>query len=284
MNYLKTALLFVAMFALLIFVGGVAGGEKGMLIAFGVALLLNFFTYWFSDKIILKMYGAKPVTASDYPVYCHIVRELSGRMELPMPKLYVINMGVPNAFATGRDPAHSAVAVSPELLEALDKQELEGVLAHELSHVKHRDTLVMMIAVAMATAITLLAEFARIAAFFTGGRDDDGPNPVTIIVLYLLALIAAPLIQLAVSRTREYMADENSARVTNRPQSLISALEKLSAWSKEAPITGGVPATASLFIVNPFKENFFVNLLSTHPSLSRRKINLEKVGRELGVL
>ena len=284
MNYVKTALLLVLMGALLIFIGGILGGRTGLFIALGLAFLLNFLSYWFSDKLMLAMYRAKPVTASDYPSLYQIVNNLCTKMDLPMPKLYVINMGVPNAFATGRSPSKASVAVSPELLSALSKHEIEAVLAHELTHVKNRDTLVMMIAVALATAITFLAEFARIAAFFGfGGRDDDdGPNLFVVLGLYIFALIAAPLIQLAVSRTREYLADEGSARVTNRPRSLVTALEKLHAWVKEAPIEGGVPASSSLFIVNPFKGSFFVNLLSTHPTLDRRIKNLEAVERDLG--
>jgi len=201
-----------------------------------------------------------------------------------MPKLYIINMEAPNAFATGRDPAHAVVALSPSLLQLLDKHEIEAVIAHELMHIKNRDILVMTIAATLATAIVSIARIAQFASLFGGGRDreNNSGNVISVIALAIIAPLAAMLIQLAISRTREYLSDADSARITNRPNSLISALQKISGYAKKNPTETGTPATSQLFIVNPMKESFIANLFSTHPTLGRRIKNLEKVSRELG--
>lgn len=284
MNYFKTFLLLVLMGLLIILVGGLIGGKSGMIMAFGFALIFNFFSYWFSDKIVLMMYNAKPISASDSPVLYKTVSNLTARMDIPMPKLYIINLPVPNAFATGRNPSNAAVAVSPALIEALEKHELEAVIAHELTHIKNRDILVVTIAATIATAITFISRMAEFAAWFGMGRDRDdrGGNPIGLLVMAILAPIAALLIQFAISRTREYLADEGSARITNKPRSLATALEKISGYSKRYPIQDGSPSTASLFIINPMRESLMANIFSTHPTLGRRIKNLQKVAEELG--
>lgn len=285
MNYFKTFLLLFLMGVLIILIGGLIGGKSGVITALVIAVILEFFSYWFSDRIVLFMYGAKQMPESDAPFIYQTIRNLTTRMNIPMPKLYIINIDVPNAFATGRNPSHAAVAVSPSLIDALDKHEIEAVLAHELTHIKNKDILVSTIAATFATAITVLARMAEFAAWFGMGRDRDdrgGTNPIGLLVLAVLAPLAAVLIQLGVSRTREYLADEGSARVTNKPKSLISALEKLSGYAKKYPLTNGSPSTSHLFIVNPLKESFLINLFSTHPTLGRRKKNLIKVAEELG--
>lgn len=283
MNYFKTLMLLVAMGVLIVFIGGLLGGKTGVIIAFAFALIFNVGSYWFSDKIVLSMYGAKPAADPDALAAMQIIKNLSARMEMPVPKLYLINMDAPNAFATGRDPAHAVVALSPSLIKLLDKQELEAVIAHELMHIKNRDILVMTIAATLATAIVSIARIAQFASLFGGGRDKEGSggNVVSMLALAILAPLAAMLIQLAISRTREYLSDAESARLTNKPASLISALQKITAFAKQDPIEEGQPATAQLFIVNPFKESFIANLFSTHPTMGRRIKNLEKVAQEL---
>ena len=284
MNYFKTLVLLVLMGVLIVFVGGLLGGRTGVIIAFAFALIFNIAGYWFSDKIVLAMYGAKPASPSEAPAAHQILTNLTARMDLPMPKLYIIDMEAPNAFATGRDPAHAVVAVSSSLMRLLDKHELEAVIAHELMHIKNRDILIMTITATFATAIVSIAKIAQFAAFFGGGRDreNNGGNIISTLALAILAPLAATLIQLGISRTREFMSDADSARVTNRPGSLISALEKLSSYAKSTPLENGSPATSQLFIVNPLKESFIANLFSTHPTLGRRIKNLEKVSKELG--
>ena len=284
MNALKTTVLLAALIGLFMLFGGVLGGRSGVIIAFIIGMLMNFVMYWFSDKLVLSMYGAKPLAAGEAPELVKMVANLASRMDLPMPKVYIIKMAAPNAFATGRDPAHAAVAVSPSIMELLSKHELEAVLAHELSHIKHRDTLIATLAAGIASAISMLANLAYFASFFGGrGGDDEDSNPLVLLVLAILTPIVAMFIQLAISRTREYVADSGAATVTNRPQSMISALEKIHGYAKEAPVSGGAPSTASLFIANPYKESFMVNLLSTHPTLSRRIKNLQKTAEELGM-
>ncbi|MFH1075093.1 MAG: zinc metalloprotease HtpX [Candidatus Firestonebacteria bacterium] len=284
MNAIKTAVLLAALMGLFIFFGGLFGGKTGVIIAFIIGMLLNFVMYWFSDKIVLSMYGAKPVEAKDAPELHGMVQNLASRMELPMPKVYIIAMAAPNAFATGRDPAHSAVAVSPSIMSLLSKHELEAVLAHELSHIRHRDTLIATMAAGIASAISMLANLAYFAAIFGGrGGDDDDGNPLVLLVLAILTPIVAMFIQMAISRSREYEADSGAAVVTHRPNSMKTALEKIHGYAKKAPIVGGSPSTASLFIANPYKESWMINMLSTHPSLARRLKNLEKTAEKLGL-
>ncbi len=285
MNALKTTVLLAALMGIFIFFGGIFGGKSGVIIAFIIGMLMNLVMYWFSDRMILSMYGAKPLADGEAPELAGMVRNLAARMDLPMPKVYIINMEAPNAFATGRDPEHAAVAVSPSIMQLLSKHELEAVLAHELSHIKHRDTLIATLAAGIASAISMLANLAYFSSFFGMGSssDEDRGNPLVMLLLAILTPIVAMFIQLAISRAREFEADSGSAIVTNRPQSLVSALEKIHGYAKEAPLTGGSPSTASLFIANPYKESFMVNLLSTHPTLSRRIKNLQKTAETLGI-
>ena len=284
MNAIKTTVLLAALIGLFMFFGGLVGGKAGVIIAFIVGMLMNVVMYWFSDKIVLSMYGAKPVEEKAAPELYGMVRNLAARMELPMPKVYIIAMAAPNAFATGRDPAHSAVAVSPSIMSLLSKHELEAVLAHELFHIKHRDTLIATLAAGIASAISMLANLAYFASMFGGrGGDDEDGNPLVLLVLAILTPIIAMFIQMAISRTREYEADSGAATVTNRPNSMKTALEKIHGYAAEAPIVGGSPSTASLFIANPFKESWMINMLSTHPTLSRRLKNLEKTAEKLGL-
>jgi heat shock protein HtpX len=271
-NVFKTGLLLAALTAMLVLIGGAIGGQQGMIVAFFVALAMNFFSYWFSDKMVLAMYGAKPIEESQAPALYAIVRRLTTRAQIPMPRVYLIPSDTPNAFATGRNPQHAAVAVTEGIMRILDQDELEGVLAHELSHVKNRDVLISTIAATLAGAITYLAHMAQWAAMFGGGRRDDeegGSNPIAMIAMAVIAPIAAMLVQLAVSRAREYQADATGARLAGRTWGLSKALEKLQMAQQVAPMDAN-PATAHLFIVNPLSGQAFMNLFSTHPPLEER--------------
>jgi heat shock protein HtpX len=271
-NMFKTALLLGVLTAMLVLIGGAIGGERGMLVAFVLALLMNLASYWFSDKIVLAMYGAQPITEADAPGLYAIVRRLATRAGIPMPPIYLIPTDSPNAFATGRNPEHAAVAVTEGIMRILDDQELEGVLAHELAHVKNRDVLISTIAATLAGAITYLAHMAQWAAIFGGGRADDdegGSNPFGLILMAILAPIAALLVQLAVSRAREYQADASGARLAGRASGLAHALEKLEVASQAAPLPAN-PATAHLFIVNPLSGRTLMQLFSTHPPIEER--------------
>ena len=259
--------------ALFVWLGNYLGGTNGMIYAFGFAVLLNFFSYWFSDKIVLGMYGAKEIKREDNKLLYVTVSNLAVKAGLPMPRVYIINETMANAFATGRDPQHAAVAVTSGILQILDEKQLEAVLAHELTHVKNRDILISTIAATFAGAITMLA---RMAFWFGGSRNDNNRGGGGI-VMFIVAPIAAFLIQMAVSRSREYAADNGSAELTGRPQALISALETLTASVKKRPAGQEVqPATAHMFIVNPFSGDFFASIFSTHPTFKQRKENLER--------
>lgn len=272
MNYFKTFMLMAVLTALFVWLGNYLGGTNGMLYAFGFAVLLNFFSYWFSDKIVLGMYGAKEIKREDNKLLYVTVSNLAVKAGLPMPRVYIINETMANAFATGRDPQHAAVAVTSGILQVLDEKQLEAVLAHELTHVKNRDILISTIAATFAGAITMLA---RMAFWFGGNRDNNRGGGG--IVMFIVAPIAAFLIQMAVSRSREYAADNGSAELTGRPQALISALETLTASVKKRPAGQEVqPATAHMFIVNPFSGDFLASLFSTHPTFKQRKENLER--------
>lgn len=273
-NALKTTLLLGLLTGLFIAIGGWLGGQSGMVTAFVLALIMNLASYWFSDKIVLRMYGAQPLAESDAPVVYRIVRNLATKARIPMPRLYLLPSPVPNAFATGRNPQHAAVAVTEGILRIMDEEELEGVLAHELSHVLNRDVLISTIAATLAGAVMMLANMARWGAIFGGARGDDedsGMNPIALIVTALLAPIAAMLIQMAVSRAREYEADASGARLTRRPQGLASALMKLHQASQVASMDAN-PATAHLFIVNPLTGTgrSLLNLFATHPPIEDR--------------
>jgi heat shock protein HtpX len=273
MNTLKTAFLLTALTLFLIFIGGHFGGRNGMILAFFVAAGMNFFSYFYSDKLALSMYRAQPVTREQLPRVYQIVERILPRMALPMPRIYVIPSESPNAFATGRNPKHAAVAVTQGILDLLNDEELEGVLAHELGHVRNRDILTSSIAATLAGAITLLAQTARFASIFGGVGDRDGRSRgsgIGGLFMIILAPIAATLIQLAVSRSREYDADATGAHVTGNPYALASALQKLEAYSKRVPLQAS-PSTAHLFIVAPFLSGAsLANLFSTHPPMARR--------------
>lgn len=276
MNTMKTFLLMGALTILLVFVGNAFGGEQGTVIAFAFAVVMNFGTYWFSDKIVLSMYRARPLQPSDNPMLFQITEELTSRAGLPMPKLYVIENLQPNAFATGRNPQHAAVAVTSGLVRLLSREELQGVVAHELAHVKNRDILIGTVAATVAGAISMLASMAKWAMIFggRGSHDRDGGNPVGVIAAMIVAPIAAMLIQLAISRSREYAADETAARFIGNPLGLCSALRKLEINARQIPMEAS-PATAHMFIVNPLRGGGFAKLFSTHPPTEERIARLE---------
>ena len=269
-------MLMAAMTILLVLVGQAVGGTRGMFGFFIFAVLMNFFTYWFSDKIVLKMYHAQPVTEAEAPEFYSIVRGLVQKAGMPMPKVYIIPDSSPNAFATGRNPEHAAVAATEGILRLLSRDELAGVMAHELSHVRHRDILVSTIASVLAAAITMLSRFAF---FFGGSRDDRDGSPFAAIFMMILAPIAAMLIQLAISRSREYMADESGARLAGNPLSLANALRKLERGTEAIPMQAANPATANMFIVNPFSARGITRLFSTHPPIEERIARLEQMAR-----
>ena len=277
MNAVKTGFLLVVLTVLLVAIGHVLGGAQGATIAFAFTLLMNLGTYFFSDKLVLAMYRAKPLGEQEAPQVYRVVREIASRSHLPMPKLYWIPTATPNAFATGRSPNHAAVAVTSGLLELMNEEELKGVLAHELSHVKNRDTLVMTIAAAIAGAIMWLAHMAQWGLFWGGSRRDEGENRnagalqlVVLLLVIILAPIAAMLIQMAISRTREYGADDAGAHLAGSPYGLADALGKLDRAARAYPLPNANPATAHLFIVNPLSAGSIANLFSTHPPIEER--------------
>jgi heat shock protein HtpX len=281
MNGLKTALLLGTLSGLLLLGGELIGGHNGLYIALAIAVAMNFFGYFLSDKLALSMYSAQPVTSTENSqVYARVfplVQSLTQRMGLPMPRLWLIPDESPNAFATGRNPEHASVAFTAGILKLMNDQELEGVVAHELGHVKNRDILTSSVAATIAAAITLVA---RMALWFGGGRDDEEErSPWAAIMMLILAPIAAMLIQMAISRTREYAADQTSAEVTHNPNELIAALNKLETWSKRIPMSDVNPATAHLFIVKPFSGQSFMRMFSTHPSTEDRIARLQALQR-----
>jgi heat shock protein HtpX len=282
MNQVKSAMLLATLTALLLWAGQALGGQGGLVLALMMAGVMNFGAYWWSDKIVLRMYGAQAITEAQAPELWAIVRQLAQRAHLPMPSVYVIPEDAPNAFATGRNPENAAVAVTAGLVRMLERDELAGVIAHELSHVKHRDTLVMTIAAALAGALSFLANMAMWSSLFGGGMgsDDDegGAHPITGLLGILVAPIAASLIQMAISRSREFMADERGATLTQNPLALARALGKLESWKARVPMHAGSPATAHLFIVNPFSASGLASLFSTHPSTQERIKRLQAMG------
>ena len=270
-NQMKTALLLGALTALIVLIGNLLGGRSGMYIAFVLAIIMNFGSYWFSDKIVLAMYKAQEITEQQDPELFNLVRSLAQQAELPMPRVFVIPDESPNAFATGRNPSHAVVAVTVGLRRLMTREELVGVLAHEMAHVKNRDILIGSIAATMAGAIMILASIARWGAIFGGlsNDDDDGGGIVGLLVAAIVAPVAAMLIQMAVSRSREYLADSTGAGFVGRPEYLASALGKLGAASRRLPMHAS-PASAHMFIVNPLAGKNFSNLFSTHPPLEER--------------
>jgi len=268
----KTGVLLGVLTALFVVIGYALGGQQGMVVAFALAVAMNMFSYWFSDKIVLAMYGARPISEAEAPRLYAIVRRLATRAQIPMPPVYLIPTDAPNAFATGRSPDHAAVAVTEGIMRILDEDELEGVLAHELSHVRNRDVLISTIAATLAGAITYLAHMMQWAAFFGGGRssdDEEGGSPWAMLLLAILAPFAAMLVQLAVSRAREYQADASGARLAGRSSGLAKALEKLETAARAEPMPAN-PATAHLFIVNPLSGQTLMRLFSTHPPIEER--------------
>jgi heat shock protein HtpX len=272
-NQIRTTILLAVMTALILWIGQLLGGRQGMLIALVLAAGMNFFSYWFSDKLVLSIYRAQEVTPNDAPELHEMVKGLTQRAGLPMPRIYIIPQEAPNAFATGRNPEHAVVAVTEGLLKLMDRKELMGVLAHELAHIKDRDILIGSIAATMAGAIMMLATMARWSAFLGGGRSEDdeggGLGIIGLVVMSILAPIAAMLIQMAISRSREYLADSTGASFTGNPEGLASALEKLGAYSSRMPMNAN-PATAHMFTVNPLSGRGLMNLFSTHPPLEER--------------
>jgi len=281
MNSIKSVLLLGALTGLLMFIGGMFGGKGGVVVAFLFAVVMNFGAYWFSDKLILKMYKAREVTERQAPEVHALVRDLAMRASMPMPKVYIIPEETPNAFATGRNEDHAVVAVTEGILRILSRDELEGVLAHELMHIKNKDMLIGSIAATLAGAIVMLANMAQWAALFGGSsRDSDeeggGSNLVGMILMAVLAPLAATLIQMAISRSREYLADEGGAKISGKPYGLAGALEKLSRASQVMPMEAK-PATAHLFIVTPLTGQAFMNLFSTHPPIAERIARLRSM-------
>lgn len=275
MNQLKTVILLAALGGLLVVLGGYLGGKNGATIAFVIALAMNVGSYWFSDRIVLSMYHAQEVTESEAPDLYRMIRNLAQNAEIPMPKVYIIPDDSPNAFATGRNPEHAAVAVTEGILRLLNKDELAGVIGHELGHVKNRDILIQTVAATIGTAITYLAHFG----FFFGGRSDDdrgGGSFVGSILMMILAPMAAAVIQMAISRSREYIADDTGAKICGHPLWLASALGKLQRGSEAIPMHGE-QATAHMFIVSPFFGGGLSSLFSTHPPIENRVERLEKM-------
>lgn len=271
MSTLRTALLMTVLTLLLVFVGRALGGQGGMVIALVMATVMNFGAYWFSDRVVLSMYSAREVNEREAPQLNSMVRELALRAALPMPRVYIIESDTPNAFATGRNPEHAAVAVTTGILRILDRNELMGVLAHELAHVKHRDILIGTIAATFAGAIGMLASMAQWGAILGGGRDDEegGGGIFGTIIFSIVASIAATLVQLAISRSREYLADEGGARLVGEPRYLANALHKLHHGVERFPMHAN-PATAHMFIVNPLRGDGVMQLFSTHPPMEER--------------
>ena len=280
MNTAKTILLMVTLTLMLIFIGGLIGGKSGMTMALVMAFGMNFITYWFSDKIVLKMYRAQPLSEAEAPELFAMVRRLAQRAGLPMPKVYIMDQDQPNAFATGRNPEHGAVAVTTGIMRILSREELEGVLAHELAHIKHRDILVGTVAATIAGAISYLAQMAQWAMIF-GGRSSDeerGSNPIAALVMMIVGPIAAMMVQMAISRSREYGADAGGAKISGSPLHLAGALRKLQTASQKIPMDAN-PATSHMFIVNPLSGGGIARLFSTHPPMEERIARLQSMGR-----
>jgi len=270
-NQIKTVILLATLTALLLGAGQLLGGRQGLFIGLAFAVVMNFGSYWFSDKIVLAMYRAREIKEADNPELYKTVKEVSQLANLPMPKVYIVPTNNPNAFATGRNPKHSAVAVTNGIMGLLSKDELKGVFAHELAHIKNRDTLIQTVAATIAGVISYLAFFARFAAIFGGGsRDRDSGGVFELLALAIITPIIATIIQLAISRSREFLADETGAKTIHNPTALADALQKLHIGVKHNPLRFGNTSTSSLFIVNPFSARGLVNLLSTHPPMEER--------------
>ncbi len=277
MNTVKTVFLMTLMMVLFLLVGYLLGGSTGMTIAFIFSLAMNFGSYWFSDKIILSMYRAKQVTRETAPKFYNMVEELARNANLPMPKVYIIDDPTPNAFATGRNPQNAAVAATTGILQGLNNQELAGVMAHELAHVQHRDILIGTIAATLVGTITYIAQMAGWAMMFGRGNDDEDGGGISSLLLLILAPIAATLLQMAVSRSREFLADEGGAKISGNPLALASALQKISAANQIKPVNNAGPASAHMFIVNPLHGGGVAKLFSTHPPVQERIERLQQI-------
>ncbi|MEK6790787.1 MAG: zinc metalloprotease HtpX [Deltaproteobacteria bacterium] len=277
MNYVKTAVLLAVLTGMLIVFGGLIGGRSGMAVALVLAGLMNFITYWFSDKIVLAMYGAKEVAQGDAPVLWGTVNRLALAAGMPMPRVYMMENEAPNAFATGRNPKHAAVAVTTGIMKLLNQQELEGVIGHELAHIRNRDILIATVAATIAGAISYLSHMAYYASLFGGGsRDDDrGSNPLVSIVMMIVAPLAAMIIQMAISRSREYGADNAGARIAGNPIYLANALRKLDYYNKRIPMEGINQSASALLIVSPLSGGGLLKIFSTHPPIEERIQRLE---------
>jgi heat shock protein HtpX len=274
-NNIKTLVLLVLLTLIFVWAGAAFGGKQGMTIAFCMAFIMNIFAYWFSDKIVLRMYGAREVTESEAPELFGIVRRLSQKAQIPMPKVYIMEQDQPNAFATGRNPSHAAVAVTTGILRLLSPEELGGVIGHELSHITHRDILISTITATIAGAISYIAQMAQWAAIFgRRGDDDEGGSPIAALAMMIVGPIAAFVVQMAISRSREYFADEEGARLSGNPRYLANALRKLNSASQKIPMDAN-PATSHMFIVNPLSGGAILKLFSTHPPIEERIERLE---------
>jgi len=277
MNNIKTLFLLVTLTLILVWAGAALGGKQGMTMALIFALGMNVFAYWFSDKIVLRMYGAREVSEAEAPELYGIVRRLVQKAEMPMPKVYIINEEQPNAFATGRNPKHAAVAVTTGIMRILSPEELQGVIGHELAHVKHRDILISTLAATIAGAISYLAQMAQWAMIFGNrGDDDEGGNPIAALIMMIVGPIAALIVQMAISRSREYVADEGGARLAGNTRYLAGALRKLQWASQKIPMKAN-PATSHMFIVNPLSGGGLLKLFSTHPPIEERIARLESM-------
>ena len=286
MNTLKTTFLLTLMTVLLLAAGAAFGGRSGMMVMLLLSIGMNFFSYWYSDKLVLKMYGAREVTPETEPGLVRMVANLAKKGQLPMPKVYIMDSDVPNAFATGRDPEHAAVAVTTGIMNALNAEELEGVLAHELSHVKHRDTLISTIVACMAGMITMIGDMIRWGAIFGMGRNDEednGGGMIGFVAMAILAPLAAMLIQMGISRSREFSADEAGGNMCGNPLALASALTKIEQYSRFRAMPDATPATAHLFIINPLAGSgeWFMTLFSTHPATSARVAKLQEQAQRM---
>lgn len=284
-NILKVGLLLALMTAIFVAMGALVGGQTGMIIAFLIALAMNAFSFWNSDSLVLRMHGAQEVDASTAPQYYQTIQELARRAGLPMPRVYIMHTPQPNAFATGRDPEHAAVCASTGLLDALEPQEVAGVMAHELAHIRNRDTLIMTIAATIAGAISMLANFLQFSMLFGGSRSNRGMGIIGTLIAVIVAPIAAMLVQMAISRSREYVADRTGAQICGNPLWLASALEKIQAYAHRVPMESAeaMPASAHMFIINPLTGRGFDNLFSTHPDTANRIAELHELAREMHI-